>query len=206
MTELKLENNFLSRIIRTQLKLGQKVFTGAGEVNTVYVEGCDRDGTPNSDRMNEWNDLRIVYQASTSDPKLLGIWKATTEPGWKYTAAPLNSNGAFRIAFGQYKAWQVGRHKDHEALIQTGEIKGHRDRNKDGFRTGDPVVVGCFGVNQHWGYDMALVDGASAGCLVGQSKAGHREFMAIVKTDVRYQSDNKYVFWTSVLDGSKLEN
>lgn len=201
---LKISDNFLNRIVNTQVKLGQKVFKNPGEVNVVYIEGCDADGTANADTMNEWNDLRIVYCYEQGKPKVLGAWLATTEPGWKYTLNPLNSAGAFRIAFGQYKAWSVGIHKDHEALVQVAPITGYRDRNQDGLRTGDSKDTGLFGVNQHWGYDMPHVDGASAGCLVGQSKDGHREFMAIVKSDVRYQQDNDYVFWTAILDGSKI--
>ena len=202
----QINNDFLCRIIKTQQTLGQRIFTEPGELNIVYLEGIDFDGTANNDAMNEWNDVRLVYRVIEGVPELLGKWKATTEPGWKYTLAPLNPGGAFRIAFGQYKAWSVGWHKDHEALVQVGEIKGHRDHNKDGFRTGDQVVTGSgYGINQHWGYDMQQVNGASAGCLVGQSKDGHRKFMNIVKSDARYLADNNYVFWTAVLDGSKLE-
>lgn len=196
--------DLLGRIINTQSQLSHKVFTFPGEINIIYIEGMNPDGTVNDDRMNEWNDLRIVYSFVDNTPKLLGMWKATTEPGWKYTLSPMNPSGAFRIAFGHYQAWRVGWHKDHEALIQVGEIKGHRDKNKDGYRTGDSVVTGLFGVNQHHGWDMAQVNGASAGCLVGQSIAGHKQFMEIVKQDVRYQKDKGYVFWTAVLDGSKL--
>jgi len=55
------------------------------------------------------------------------------------------------------------------------------------------------GINQHWGYDLPEVEKASAGCLVGQSKNGHREFMAIVKSDPRYLANRKLVFATAIL-------
>lgn len=201
------KDKFLSRIIIAQLRLNHLIFSKLEELNIVYIEGVDLDGKLNDDRMNEWNDVRLIYRIQKCGvPEVLGKWKATSEPGIKYTLNPLNSGGCFRIAFGQYKSWAVGWHKDHEALVQVGEVRGHRDRNQDGFRTGDPIVVGSnFGINQHWGYDMPRVDGASAGCLVGQTKDGHREFMKIVKTDPRYQTDKNYVFWTSILDGSKLD-
>jgi peptidoglycan hydrolase-like protein with peptidoglycan-binding domain len=48
------------------------------------------------------------------------------------------------------------------------------------------------------------VDKASAGCLVGQSKTGHREFMAVVKSDPRYQADRKHVFATAILPESDV--
>ncbi len=201
-----LQKDFIGRVVKTQLTLGQKVFASVGELNIIYLEGVDIDGKINGDEMNQWNDLRLVYKIVDDKPQLVDKWIATTEPGWKYTLNPLNPSGAFRIAFGQYQAWSVGWHKDHEALVQVGEIKGFRDRNKDGFRTGDAVVIGSgFGVNQHWGYDMPQIGGASAGCLVGKSKFGHRQFMQIIKSDSRYQKNSSYQFWTAILDGSKLE-
>ena len=79
-----------------------------------------------------------------------------------------------------------------------------RDLNKDGQRTGDKRQTGEFGINQHWGYDLPEVDKASAGCLVGQSKDGHRQFMALVKSDPRYQANRKYVFATAILPESDV--
>ena len=38
-----------------------------------------------------------------------------------------------------------------------------------------------------------------APAVVGQSKDGHRQFMALVKSDPRYQANRKYVFATAVL-------
>lgn len=181
---------------------GFKLFTNPGELNIIYVEGVNSDGSINSDEIDKWNDRRLVLNHQFD---IVGNWAATTEPGRKYTNAPLNPSGAFRIAFGQYKSWCVGTHKNsHEALVQVAPVKGHRDINKDGFRTGDPIVVGNFGINQHWGGDSAVVGAWSAGCLVGQSKQGHREFMAIVKSDVRYQQDKNYIFWSTILAGDKL--
>jgi hypothetical protein len=70
----------------------------------------------------------------------------------------MNPQGAARIAFGQYTAWQVGRHGTsdrHEALVQVVEVKVHRDLNKDMQRTGDTkgtaqadrTDTGLFGIN-----------------------------------------------------------
>lgn len=191
--------NFAKKISDYMVNRGYKLFTNPGELNIIYVEGVNADGTPNADRMNEWNDRRLVLNHNL---EIVGNWAATTEPGWKYTVKPLNPKGAFRIAFGQYKAWKVGTHKDHEALVQVAPVKGHRDRDKNGFRTGDPVVTGTFGINQHWGGDALKVDAWSAGCLVGQTRVGHRQFLKLVKSDIRYQPD--YIFWTTVLPGDKL--
>lgn len=194
------QSTFAKKISDYMTAQGYKIFTNPGELNIVYVEGVNADGTLNIDRMNEWNDLRLVLNHNM---EVVGDWLATTEPGWKYTKQPLNSQGAFRIAFGQYQAWRVGQHKDHEALVQVAQVRGHRDRNKDGFRTGDPVVNGTFGINQHWGGDARAVDGWSAGCLVGRTRVGHRQFMKLVKSDIRYR-DSNYIFWTTILPGDKL--
>ncbi|MBW4478646.1 MAG: peptidoglycan-binding protein [Tolypothrix brevis GSE-NOS-MK-07-07A] len=197
------KGDFAARIAKYML--AQNYWIDERHNNIVYAEGCNSDGKPNADTMNEWNDLRLILRVENGIPKISNCWNATTEPGLKYTINPLNPGGAFRVALSQYKAWSVGWHKTHEALVQVGEIKGYRDRNKDGFRTGDTVVIGSdFGVNQHWGYDMPQVDGASAGCLVGQSTRGHLEFMKIIKSDPRYQANNNYVFLTTIMDGSKL--
>jgi hypothetical protein len=189
---------------------GYQVDHGPGELNIVYVEGMNLDGTPNNDEANKWNDLRLLIEFEGGQPKIVGKWAATTEPGRYWTEHPLSPLGAARIAFGQYASWQVGMHhadkpSGHEALVQTGgPVTVCRDLNKDCLRAGDRVQTGHFGINQHWGYDLAEVDKASAGCLVGQSKDGHREFMALVKSDPRYQANHKYVFATAILPESDV--
>jgi hypothetical protein len=177
-----------------------------GELNIVYVEGMSLDGTPNDDEANKWNDLRLVIKFEGGEPKVVGEWLATTEPGRYYTDHPLSPLGAARIEFGQHKAWQVGMHHGSQvALVQTGgPVTVCRDLNKDGQRQGDRRETGEFGINQHWGYDNDEVDKASAGCLVGQSVDGHKRFMELVKSDPRYQADRQHVFVTTVLPASDV--
>ena len=193
-------------VVAAMERKGYQVDRGPGEVNIVYVEGMNPDGTANADEANKWNDLRLLIRFEGGAPRIIGEWLATTEPGRHYTDHPINPLGAARIEFGQYKAWQVGIHNEsHEALVQTGgPLTVCRDLNKDGQRTGDKRQTGEFGINQHWGYDLPEVDNASAGCLVGQSKDGHRQFMALVKSDPRYQANRKYVFATTVLQESDV--
>lgn len=92
-----------------------------GEKNIIYVEGADTNGRENDDRPNYLNDLRIIIAFNDKyQPVIEGIWIATTEPGYYYTDNPMNQNGAARIGFGQYVAWQVGLHgysNPHESLI-----------------------------------------------------------------------------------------
>ena len=100
----------------------------------------------------------------------------------------------------------AGRPSGHEALVQTAPIRVFRDLDQDFERTGDQVFAGLFGVNQHWGFDLPKSDigRASAGCLVGRTKAGHRAFMALCKADPRYRANNSYRFLTSVLPAASV--
>ena len=183
-------------------------------VNIVYVEGLNTDGTANNNVANAFNDLRVVIRISRAgNPEIAGAWPATSEPGLFYTKIKKEDpRGAARIAFGQYKSWSVGMHPRskpavaHEALVQVKDITVFRDMNEDFRRDGDPEFTGLFGINQHWGYDMALnnIGNASAGCLVGRTKAGHREFMALINADPRYVASRGFRFMTAVLPASDL--
>ncbi|BAY17169.1 peptidoglycan binding domain-containing protein [Anabaenopsis circularis NIES-21] len=206
---LKLGNDIASKIVKYMLAQNYQVFTGAKEYNIVYVEGIDGDWNLNSDTPNAFNDRRIVIEVVNGTPKIVDHWQATTEPGRYYTLNPMNPGGAARIKFGQYKAWAVGLHGNaerHEALVQVAPITVYRDFNKDYQRTGDKLDTGLFYVNQHWGYDAPSNDikNASAGCLVGRMRQGHREFMSIIKQDRRYVANNDYVFYTTVIPGDDL--
>jgi len=137
--------------------------------------------------------------------------EGTTEPGIFWTMNPMNPRGAARIAFGQSKAWAVGIHlrgkaSAHEALVQVAEVTVHRDLNKDFKRLNDRVETGLFGINQHWGYDAPKDDlgNTSAGCLVGRTKKGHREFMAMLKSDPRFLASPSYKFVAAVLPGDEV--
>ncbi|HEY9665709.1 MAG TPA: peptidoglycan-binding domain-containing protein [Coleofasciculaceae cyanobacterium] len=207
---LKLGNDLASRIIKYMQLKKYEIFQGVREYNIVYIEGMNADGTLNNDPPNYFNDRRMVLQILDGVPAIIGNWEATTEPGYRYTQRPMNPEGAARIKFGQYKAWQVGIHGTsdrHEALIQTGgEVSVHRDFNKDYQRVGDKVDTGYFAINQHWGYDLPNnnVYYASAGCLVGRLRQGHREFMNLIKQDRRFQLNNRYIFYTTVIYGPDL--
>lgn len=180
--------------------------------NIVYVEGVEEDGKPNGNAPNRFNDMRYLLQfASDGTPRLSGAWQATTEPGKHWTDHPKVKAGAARIEFGQYKAWSVGMHHPnsasrHEALVQVDKITIRRDLNKDYKRDGDLKFTGDFAINQHWGYDLPANDigKAGAGCLIGRTKQGHRDFMALVKTDPRHLANSAYKYMTAVLDAAAL--
>ncbi|TAE60776.1 MAG: hypothetical protein EAZ76_02075 [Nostocales cyanobacterium] len=192
-------------------KKGYKIDKEPGCKNIIYIEGMNPDGTLNDNALNVWNDLRIVIEFKDGKPKMIGCWEATTNPGKYYTFKPMNPKGAAIIAFGQYRAWQVGIHTPgggHEALVQTGgPVTVHRDANRNGRRDeGDSMDSGMFGINQHWGGDNPKSDVGrwSAGCQVGRTKQGHRDFMAIIKSDPRYQANRKYIFSSTIIDGKDL--
>ncbi|MDZ8106012.1 MAG: peptidoglycan-binding domain-containing protein [Nostoc sp. DedQUE12a] len=206
---LKLGNDIASKIIKYMQAKNYQISTNPKEYNIVYLEGVNEDWTLNSDTPNQFNDRRIVIEVVDGVPKIVNHWQATTEPGSRYTYNPMNPGGAARIKFGQYKAWSVGIHgnsEPHEALIQVAPITVHRDFNKDFQRVGDKVDTGLFLVNQHYGYDAPVNDikNASAGCLVGRRREGHREFMSIIKQDRRYLANKNYVFYTAVIPGDDL--
>ncbi len=179
--------------------------------NIVYLEGANPDGTVNADRPDVFNDLRVVFWTDAAGATQVRAWEATTEPGKHFTDTPLNPLGAARIRFGQYKAWRVGTHRAgsdgaHEALVQVSDVSVHRDLDRDHARVGDRVVTGLFGINQHWGYDAPRdnIGRTSAGCLVGRTTAGHREFMAEVKADPRYRANADYRFVTTILPAREV--
>ncbi|MEL6438538.1 MAG: peptidoglycan-binding domain-containing protein [Cyanobacteria bacterium J06621_8] len=209
-----LDNSPASCIIKYSKLMDYYISLKSQEFNIVYIEGMDPNFKLNSDAPDEFNDLRLVIEFDQGKPKIIGKWEATTEPGRHYTNNPISSyarrHGAARIEFGQYKAWQVGIHgnaEPHEALVQRGNITVCRDLNKDMIRTGDRRDTNNnFAINQHYGYDFhrKSISIASAGCLVGRTRQGHRDFMAMIKQDRRYQRNKNYLFYTTIIPGDDL--
>lgn len=203
-----LDDGLASRIFRFLREHGFYFARLPGQLNIVYLEGADANGRPNANTPNMFNDRRLVLEIEEGRPTILGNWEATTEPGRYYTMNPMNPGGAARIAFGQYKAWSVGRHRnDHEALVQAKPVKVYRDLNRDFKREGDRLYEGVFGINQHWGYDRPVNDlgHSSAGCLVGRTRSGHRQFMSLLKSDPRYAASHGYRFLTTIISATALE-
>ena len=170
------------------------------DFNIIYLEGVNINGVLNDDAPDMFNDVRAVFNRE----RCLDCWQATSEPGRWYTDFPMNWAGAFRIAFGFHdRAWEIGIHgnsEPHEALVQVNEVAGYRDYNRDMIRTGDQRVEGVFGINQHWGYDLLpnSIGQASAGCLVGRTRLGHRQFIQFCKNSGLTR------FSTIVLPGNEI--
>lgn len=152
-------------------------------LNIVYLEGIDCDlVTLNRDSIDYWNDVRAIIG---NDGQVLMCCAATTEPGWHYRHRPMNPLGAAQLAFGQYlDCWRIGKHYDQDALVQCGNLRVYRDRDKNGIRTGDPIDIGdYFGLNQHTTSSAPdRVGKWSAGCLVGRWPETHNnKFMPICR-------------------------
>lgn len=210
---LNITDTLAGRIAAAMQAAGHWINRHPDCLNIVYVEGMDPDGSPNTDAPNEFNDLRLLLRVNRAGhAEIVAGWEATSEPGRFHTVIKkLDPRGAARIAFGQLKAWSVGVHNlgkpsAHEALMQTLPIKVHRDLNEDFERTGDKVFEGLFGINQHAGFDLPRSDigSASAGCLVGRTRKGHREFMQSCKADPRFVASRAYRFMTTVIPADAI--
>lgn len=194
-----------------------------GAFNIVYIEGLNQDGTPNTDRPNEWNDLRLLVTKEGDKWKIVHNAIATTEPGDFYTKNPTNMQGAARIAFGYHPpAWAFGYHKGIQpALVQRARIMIHRDTNRDGLRNrnetpfwsevrrdgrGNEIHIG---INDHTtkpGFNGPLIGKYSAGCQVGKSYEQHMdEFLPLLRTDIRIIPGQPiYLFDKWVIPGDKF--
>lgn len=202
------------RIVRAMNRAKHWINRHPSCLNIVYVEGMNADGSANANQPNHFNDMRLLLRITDGGvPRIEGAWDATTEPGEYYTKQEiLDPGGAARIAFGQYKAWRMGKHNrgtvnEHDALVQVGPITVFRDFNKDFKRNDDKQETrDNMGIQQHWGYNSPRNDiqKASAGCLVGRSTAGHLEFMALLKKDARFIANPNYTFMSAVMPVSAL--
>lgn len=199
------------KIIYYMKREGYQVFTGKGNYNIIYIEGMNLDEIPNDNKPDEFNDLRLVIEVINDQPRIVNKWEATTEPGIYYTENPQDFRGAFRIQVGQYTAWQLNYHWGsggdvQEALIQVKPISGYRDYYQSYKRDGD-VYTGLYDINQHHANNSSFdnIGLYGAGCLVGRTKAGHEEFLEILKSDIRYQKNPNFVFTTTVILANSLE-
>lgn len=199
-------DDFAARVVRAMETLHFPVDRGSGELNIVYVQGADVDGTPNANRPNAFDDCRLLIGFEAGLPKLVGAWEATTHPGKYWTQNRMNPAGAFHIALGPQEVWQHGEYHDAPALRQVKDVRGTRDDNADMSTVGDAEDVGQFGVHHHGGYDYPKDDlgRSSAGCQVGRSVSGHARFMALLQTDPRYKTDPKRIWRSTVLTAAQV--
>lgn len=212
-------DDFTQRLISNMLGKGYHLCTLPGAVNIVYLEGVSKVLKPdsfmnnwvfsqNDNEPDQWNDLRCLIKVVDGKWRIVAAWEATTGPGMYYTVNPMNRLGAARIQFGQYKAWQMGKHNGvQDALQHCDAIMVCRDLNKDFSRKDDSVFAAFATINQHTTtnkYAPQKVGKYSAGCLVGQVYSDHLVFMSNCLRDPRYVSNTSYKFVTTVVDGKEL--
>ncbi len=163
-------------------------------IQIVTLEDSDPLGNPIKQlSMEDWND-RILIVRNTGEISVNTL--GTTEPGKYYTLTPMNIRGAARIALGhQTDIWGFGDHRGQKALVQIAPIEVFRDKNKDGFRTGDIVTMESdMGLNFHStgktpGFSPTSIGRWSAGCVVTQnSTVFYNEIMPLL----RYSGRTKF--------------
>lgn len=186
-----------------------------GAVNIIYLEGCDFDTlNPNADAPDLWNDTcLIILHDKHGAPFIAHQSQATSEPGLSATKSKRAETlgGVARITIGFHKEkWIEGYHKGsktHHALIQAKPITVHRDKNKDGKRTGDVVTMDVQGLNQHGTRPRLIplrVGEWSYACLVRRLWQDHLEFMRLIYADPRSSPINRFYFSSTVADYSKM--
>jgi hypothetical protein len=179
---------------------------GQGKYNIFYVQGISPNGIQNDNAPNQFNDSRFLVEVNPT-PRLVGAWEASIEPGSHYTKQPMNFQGTAQIQVpGHYKAWRIGKHKNHElALVQIAPVDIIRDKNRNGkVDIEDKKEHSQIGANQHSASDQKLVDDASAGCPVGRTSKGHQEFMSFLQKDIDYKTNQNFVFSTGFIAAKEL--
>ncbi len=183
------------------IDLGQKIMTAMHALgypwfpdqNVVSVEGTDRDGTPNQNRNNAFDDIKMVLDG---DGKILfGPVTATTQPGRYWTENPMASGGAFIIALGPQTIWTPGDYHGHTVWRQAEDsfVMGYRDPNMTYKRNGPVIRHENIGIHHHGGYDLPRNDisNAAAGCQVIRMTSDQQEFMDLTLRCPRYKADKK---------------
>ena len=205
-------NTYASKIVAYMQSKGYLLFRQPGEINIIYLEGADLDGTPNPDEPDRFNDLGILLRFKPDgSPEIIHRAICTTEPGGlaTFSAQAVRLGGVARVQLTQYlECWKLAYHKtpDHPALVQCAPVLVHRDRNRDFKRTRDGLGAAT-GINHHGtrpGYIAKFVGMFSMGCSVRLHWEDHLEFIKILKTDPRYQADSSFRFSASYLDAVKV--
>jgi lysozyme family protein len=209
------EHAIAVKALNRMVELGHTINVSAGSdkptFNIVYCSGIDPSGELNDNRIDSFNDLRFLIQVGQDGTVTVALCKlATVDAGQYWRDNPMNPAGCAQIDLDQQltSCHTIGRHgaRQYKALVQVGDIKITRDLNSTGLRdAADRHYEGNdYGINQHHSYNQSYVGIMSAGCLVGQSIAGHEQFMELLEEDRRYQCNNGYAWNTSILDGTKI--
>jgi|WetSurMetagenome_2_1015567.scaffolds.fasta_scaffold79970_3 hypothetical protein len=155
------------------LELAKKKRPIKDDLPEMFLVGVRKYGS--NSLLDLYDDLLGFYYR---DCIFLGT--GTTDPGKYFTLHPeeLGVTGVAHMDAGWHEnAFKIGFHKasdprlKHEAFISTGLEDVHRDMDKDGDIDEKDKAGKADGVNFHWGWGMATVGRASAGCQVMQMLA-----------------------------------
>ncbi len=146
------------------------VFNEPFMLNIVGVRSIDKT-------VDIFNDVIVLFWNEYTQHGLEQnylIFPATTDPGLMWLKKLMNPKGTAILLPGQYD-YKLGMHKNkYRALIQAGQVKVYRDKNKDNKHDLDPSTIdtGYFGINiHHAGVVVPKYIGPhSAGCQVLQKK------------------------------------
>lgn len=192
-------NPLLTKVINYFIKKNYSLNERSDEINICGLEFTDLK------ERDKFNDLILLFNFNQKVGKLIATYRATTEAGTYYTNNPMNPKGCAKLAYGQYKAWQVGLHNGkYEALVQAKPVKVFRDKNKDFDREGDQFEEGIYGINIHHAYSSSNIDKYSAGCQVVQSHKEFAKFLELVKKDVNYIKDKDHLFTYTLVEYNSL--
>jgi hypothetical protein len=82
-------------------------------------------------KVNVFDDvmLTLIYKPNGLE---LNQYNITTDTGLYFLQNPMNPKGTAILKEGHYpKAYQIGKHKGHRALVQVGKLTVYRDNDKD---------------------------------------------------------------------------
>ena len=176
-------------IIRLSESAGHKIFRGHLDVNIIGMRTASRVAGAFDDR------IHLCYQNEAGE-WVENRWPATTDPGVYWLEHPMRVEGTAILAPGQYRgAYQLGKHRGYEALVQTGdEVSVYRDNNRD--QTLDmeteTLTSGHFGINIHRASssnESIRVHKWSAGCQVFADPEDFRMFLGLVKKSMARYGD-----------------
>lgn len=196
--------NLANKIYNVCLAKGYPLDLRPGAVNIFGLEGMNTDGTANNDAPDRWNDAVGLLSMVNGVPKVLCIYRGTTEPGRFYTVNPMNRGGAARLQLGHQKGlWAVGQHRGYEAMQQVGAATLVRDANRNFLRDDRVTVERGNGINLHSTSPRFLpntIDRFSAGCVVIQKWSEFQTFMRLIKNSLQYKENRAarfdfYLLW-----------
>ena len=147
---------------------------------------------------NVFDDLLYHAYVAEDGLKCVALAVGTTHAGTYYLQHPMNPDGCFLLAPGQYVASHTkGLHYGKPAYVQIGPLRGWRDNNLDticDYGSGE-IYQGVYAVDVHrMGAVLKLIENWSAGCN-GCNDADMDYFLSLYDKMVQW-TGRKTIDWT----------